>query len=77
MFPAFRNPNYNADYRKRVKNVHTRELERVYDPDNNRRKVILGTIPFVLLNVLFISLTIAPFVQWCVHTAPPLPTSTN
>eukprot|EP00941_MAST-03F_sp_MAST-3F-sp1_P003546 g3546.t1 len=43
------------------------QLERVYDPNNNRAKVLMY-MPFIMLvNVLFLFVSFGPFMQWYVY----------
>lgn len=62
--PESENPNPDAYFISKVVNKKTNERRRVYDPNNNRRKVLLGNIPFLFVNVIVMIVSIMPFAQW-------------
>mmetsp|Transcript_6431 Transcript_6431/g.22938 ORF Transcript_6431/g.22938 Transcript_6431/m.22938 type:complete len:1202 (-) Transcript_6431:30-3635(-) len=62
---AVPNPN-NPAWEWRVNEV-TKEREKVYDPNNVRKKVKWATVPFALINLCILVLVATPFVQWYVY----------
>jgi len=59
-----RNPNEKAYFKRVVVNEATGETKKVYDPNNNRRRIRWCLPLFLVLNVSLMICTITPFAQW-------------